>query len=229
MMRRQGCVDGRRGRDRRRAACEAAEAPTRIRRDCSFARPDEFWRAKFVDLAMLDGHYLRRSDAEIFGEAAKSKSEKVAGIRVRRMEAGDIDAVMEIAAVTDHAPRWARSAYVAAVDSENLPRRVALVAESEGGVTAGFVVASITAPEAELESIVTASANQRRGVARELFAVLKTELRRQGAREVMLEVRESNHAAGEFYRFLGFREEGRRTGYYADPVEDAVLMRLSLR
>ena len=25
---------------------------------------------KFVDLALLDGHYLRRSDAEIFGEAA---------------------------------------------------------------------------------------------------------------------------------------------------------------
>lgn len=27
---------------------------------------------RFVDLALLDGHYLRRSDAEIFGEAAKS-------------------------------------------------------------------------------------------------------------------------------------------------------------
>jgi tRNA threonylcarbamoyladenosine biosynthesis protein TsaB len=24
----------------------------------------------FVDLALLDGHYLRRSDAEIFGDAA---------------------------------------------------------------------------------------------------------------------------------------------------------------
>jgi len=27
-------------------------------------------RGKFVDIALLDGHYLRRSDAEIFGEAA---------------------------------------------------------------------------------------------------------------------------------------------------------------
>jgi hypothetical protein len=26
---------------------------------------------EFVDLALLDGHYLRRPDAEIFGEAAK--------------------------------------------------------------------------------------------------------------------------------------------------------------
>jgi hypothetical protein len=27
----------------------------------------------FSDLALLDGHYLRRSDAEIFGEAAVAK------------------------------------------------------------------------------------------------------------------------------------------------------------
>jgi len=59
--------------------------------------------------------------------------------------------------------------------------------------------------------------------------VLKTELRRQGVREVMLEVREGNHSAQGFYRFLGFREEGRRPGYYADPAEDAVLMRLLLK
>jgi hypothetical protein len=26
----------------------------------------------FVDLALLDGHYLRRSDAEIFGEAERA-------------------------------------------------------------------------------------------------------------------------------------------------------------
>jgi len=30
-------------------------------------------RAEFVDLALLDGHYLRRSDAEIFGEPAAAR------------------------------------------------------------------------------------------------------------------------------------------------------------
>jgi hypothetical protein len=29
---------------------------------------------KFVDLELLDGHYLRRSDAEIFADAAKAES-----------------------------------------------------------------------------------------------------------------------------------------------------------
>ena len=185
---------------------------------------------RFVDLALLDGHYLRRSDAEIFGEAAqKPASEKRAGVRVRRMEAEDIDRVMEIAAATDHAPRWGRAAYEAVIDPGNQPRRVALVAERESGL-AGFVVAAVLPVEkAELESIVTALPHQRRGVARELFASLKHELRRQGVREVMLEVRNGNHSAQGFYRFLGFKEEGRRPGYYGDPVEDAVLMRLSLR
>jgi ribosomal-protein-alanine N-acetyltransferase len=146
------------------------------------------------------------------------------------MEAGDIDGVMKIAEVTNHAPRWGRTAYVAAIDQENQPRRVTLVAERDGATLAGFVVAAVLpGGEAELESIVTALPHQRRGVARELFAKLKHELRRQGVREVFLEVREANHSAQEFYRFLGFREEGRRRGYYSDPVEDAVLMRLGLR
>jgi [ribosomal protein S18]-alanine N-acetyltransferase len=189
---------------------------------------------RFADLALLDGHYLRRSDAEIFGESAKKTSGKTSGISVRGMTEQDVDAVMEIAAKTDHAPKWGRQAYVAAVNAGNQPRRVALVAEGKEGRLAGFVVASLvpgpggSPAEAELESIVTALAHQRRGVARELFAVLKTELRRQGAREVILEVRDGNHSAEAFYRFLGFREEGRRAGYYADPVEDAVLMRLRL-
>ena len=115
------------------------------------------------------------------------------------------------------------------MDPGHQPRRVALVAERESGL-AGFVMAAVLpGGEAELESIVTAAAHQRRGVARELFASLKHALRRQGVREVMLEVREGNRSAQGFYRFLGFREEGRRPGYYAEPVEDAVLMRLGLR
>ena len=200
----------------------------------AFCAP-EILAGQFADLALLDGHYLRRSDAEIFGEPAKPTSGKGAGISVRGMTVQDLDAVMEIAAKTDHAPKWTRQAYVAAVDAGNQPRRISLVAEGKGGKLAGFVVASLvpgsggSTPESELESIVTALAHQRRGVARELFAVLKMELRRQGAREVILEVRDGNHSAQGFYRFLGFREEGRRAGYYADPVEDAVLMRLRLR
>ena len=184
---------------------------------------------EFADLALLDGHYLRRSDAEIFGDSPKTGDAPGQKIRVRRMRQEDLDRVMEIARATHHAPAWPRQAYEKALDPAGLPRRVALVAEALSGALAGFAVASLAAPpEAELESIVTALAHQRRGVARELFASLKNELRHQGARQIILEVRAGNRAAQGFYRFLGFAQEGRRTGYYADPVEDAILMRLPI-
>jgi ribosomal-protein-alanine N-acetyltransferase len=41
-------------------------------------------------------------------------------------------------------------------------------------------------------------------------------------------VREGNVGAIALYRQLGFEVEGRRRGYYRDPVEDGVLMRLKL-
>ena len=47
-------------------------------------------------------------------------------------------------------------------------------------------------------------------------------------RMMTLEVRGGNGAAMELYRKLGFREVGRRPGYYAGGGEDAVLMDLAL-
>lgn len=42
-----------------------------------------------------------------------------------------------------------------------------------------------------------------------------------------LEVRESNTAARELYARAGFRESGRRRGYYENPAEDAILLLFS--
>ena len=183
----------------------------------------------FADLALLDGHYLRRSDAEIFGDVPKGIEVDSRRVRVRRMTAADVSRVTEIAASTQHAPGWPREAYEAALDTDRQPRRVALVAEEgSSGKLAGFVVVSVVAPEAELETIVTAVPHQRLGIAQVLFSTLKHQLRRQGVREVILEVRAGNAGAQGFYRFLGFVEEGRRPGYYAEPAEDAILMRLRL-
>jgi tRNA threonylcarbamoyladenosine biosynthesis protein TsaB len=183
----------------------------------------------FDDVATLDGHYLRRSDAEIFGQMPHATISDSRRFLVRAMTVGDLDGVMAIAAAAHNGPVWRREDYEKALDANGQPRRIALVAEAlQSGAMAGFAVASVMAPEAELESIVTALAHQRQGVARELFSVLKSQLRRQGAREVILEVRAGNRAALGFYRFLGFGEEGRRPGYYADPVEDAILMRVRL-
>lgn len=148
---------------------------------------------------------------------------------IRRMTEADLERVMEIERGLPGAPHWPRSAYLTALDPQAAPLRIALVVEeSVDGVLAGFAVASLVLPQAELETIAVAPEFQRRGLARKLFSSLVAELRGAGALEVILEVRASNYPAIGLYRSLGFADSGRRKRYYADPVEDAVLMRLSL-
>jgi ribosomal-protein-alanine N-acetyltransferase len=101
------------------------------------------------------------------------------------------------------------------------------VAESSSDL-AGFAIASLNLPEAELETIVSAVPFQRRGVARNLVDFVVKYLRAEAVSEVLLEVRASNLQALAFYRAVGFVESGKRPRYYAEPVEDAILMRLEL-
>jgi [ribosomal protein S18]-alanine N-acetyltransferase len=163
----------------------------------------------------------------------------VARLIVRSMRAEDIPRVTQIASGLPGAPDWLPDAYVAALDPNSEPRRVALVAEtlepaapeSDGeqpGLIVGFVVASLVAGEAELESIAVAAEAQRRGSASHLLRHLIAALRQLHVTRVDLEVRASNDSALGLYRKHGFKETGRRVGYYADPVEDAVLMGLDL-
>jgi ribosomal-protein-alanine acetyltransferase len=98
----------------------------------------------------------------------------------------------------------------------------------KSGRVVGFLIASVLAPQVELESIAVSMADQRRGIGRKLFFALVEKLRAAEAREFLLEVRASNEKALGFYRSLGWSEAGRRPRYYADPEEDAVLMSLGL-
>lgn len=149
------------------------------------------------------------------------------GVRIRRMSAEDLERVLEIARSLPQAPHWPVSAYVAAMNPEITPRRIALVVE-EGDRAAGFLVASLVAPEAELETIAVSAEAQRRGIGGMLLDVLLIELQAERISELILEVRASNGAALGLYRARGFVEIGRRLRYYADPEEDAVLMRMNL-
>ena len=196
--------------------------------------------ADFVDLALLDGHYLRRSDAEIFGDptpvagqpthssqGSSSLGISSPGILVRPMGEADIDQVMDLAQTLRAAPQWPRAAYLAALWPHVSPKRIALVLEeAEPAQVTGFAVASLLAGQAELEIVAVAARSQRRGLARRLLGELIQKFKPHGIAEVILEVRASNHPALQLYRSLGFVETARRARYYADPVEDAVLLSL---
>ncbi|MGD1108188.1 MAG: ribosomal protein S18-alanine N-acetyltransferase [Terracidiphilus sp.] len=148
-------------------------------------------------------------------------------VQIRPMTAADMARVMEIAASLPEAPQWPEAASLDAMNPESMHRRIALVAAGPRPESVqGFTVASLLPAQAELESIAVAAGSQRRGLGRMLFGALLNELRAGGVLEIVLEVRASNRAAVAFYRAAGFDQTGIRRAYYADPIEDAVLMRL---
>jgi ribosomal-protein-alanine acetyltransferase len=55
-------------------------------------------------------------------------------LRIRRMSDADLECVLKIAESLREAPHWTSAAYVAAMDEENVPRRIALVAEWDSGM-----------------------------------------------------------------------------------------------
>ena len=145
------------------------------------------------------------------------------------MTASDLDRVLAIAENLPQAPHWPKPAYVNAIKPESTPRRVALVVVGpQTDSILGFAVASLLPPQAELESIAVAPESQRLSLGKSLFQALAAELKSAGVGELQLEVRASNQPALAFYRSLGFARTGLRPGYYADPIEDAVLMSLPL-
>lgn len=140
------------------------------------------------------------------------------------MRLDDIPQAINIASALPEAPHWPHDVYARALDPESVPARVALVAEHSQGSIVGVLVTMLVPPQSELETIAVPKETQRRGIASGLFNNLLAILKDRQITEVMLEVRDSNHAARAFYRTLQFTETGRRAGYYADPKEDAILL-----
>jgi [ribosomal protein S18]-alanine N-acetyltransferase len=80
----------------------------------------------------------------------------------------------------------------------------------------GFVLSRIVADEAEILSVAMAPDARGKRHAGPLLTHHLEELVRAGARTIHLEVEESNAPALAVYRRLGFREVGRREGYYGN-------------
>lgn len=140
------------------------------------------------------------------------------------MRAADVAEVVNIAAGLPEAPHWPEDVYIRALEPGSVPERIALVAECPQGYIVGFLITVLIPPQAELEAIAVAQDAQRQGIAACLFHALLAILRDRRVTEVMLEVRESNHPARTFYRSVHCTETARRTGYYDDPKEDAILL-----
>ncbi len=161
-------------------------------------------------------------------------------MHIREAILADIPHMMELDRENPAAAHWTRQQYESlfAQDESQATERLILVAENsiagippqtrteETSQVRAFLVALRVESEWELENMVVSKTFQRQGIGMRLLNEFLEQARAEGGRAVFLEVRESNASARALYRKAGFKETGARTGYYADPAEDAKLYRL---
>ena len=135
-------------------------------------------------------------------------------ITVRRGQAGDLAELAAIQKASPEAAQWDVTGYL------GYELRIAMDGAGRGMV--GFLAwRRVDAAESEVLNMAIRPEWRRRGVARELMRGMLAET----GGEVFLEVRESNAAARNLYKSMGFQEVSSRPAYYEDPREAAIVMK----
>lgn len=149
-----------------------------------------------------------------------SASEKIRSlpVTVRRMSEADASAALSILQESPEAAIWSKTCLL-----ESASHGLALAAEL-GERVIGILIGRVVADEFEILNLAVGKASRRRRIATQLLNAAFEFSRTAGARQTYLEVRVSNEGGIAFYERMGFRVCGRRTNYYRDPVEDAVLL-----
>ena len=166
-------------------------------------------------------HARRNFSWRSIGRKQRALLRELAGdpLSIQHATADDLPSIARIQAESPQASQWDPPNYLAYDCS------VARL----GFDIAGFLVTRSTGPqEREILNLAVDVAHRRRGIAARL---IEDELSRTAAAanqetSWFLEVRESNAAAIALYKSIGFRAAGRREGYYHDPPEAGIVMRI---
>ena len=100
--------------------------------------------------------------------------------------------------------------------------------DDEDGQVVAYVGSQSAPPDADIMNVAVAPAYRRQGRGEAILLAMMDALRKLGRENLFLEVRESNAPALALYERLGFVQVGKRPRYYANPVEDALILRKEL-
>jgi len=133
---------------------------------------------------------------------------------IRRGTSADIPDVMALERRAPAAAHWSREQYQN-IFSFDAPSRVLLILKQATSMQ-GFIVGRALDNEWEIENLVVPEAMRRRGFGSRLLQEFLLLARGRGAKEISLEVRESNDVAQKLYRKYGFTTVSTRPGHYRD-------------
>lgn len=164
--------------------------------------------------------YLRKPQAE------RERIEKLiykTSINIHRMAMEDLEEVIALESLVFGSHPDIESYKKACMRQEN----IYMVAKSSNQVIAYCTV--VTSYEtADLCNIAVKNEYRRNHIAQKLLSECILCCSSMNVKRIMLEVREDNIPALEFYKNMDFKEIGRRKGYYKEPYADAVIMEKSL-
>jgi ribosomal-protein-alanine N-acetyltransferase len=149
----------------------------------------------------------------------------VLSLSLDRMRTEDLDEVVAIERASFSMP-WSRGAFLYELQQNRVAR--CLVMRDDGRVV-GYLCLWEIGDELHITNVAVHPDCRRRGIGRSLLNGVLDDARARKLKLVVLEVRPSNHEARTLYESFGFREVGRRRGYYYDTGEDALVMEISLQ
>jgi ribosomal-protein-alanine N-acetyltransferase len=132
----------------------------------------------------------------------------------------DLQPILSLEQQVPGAAHWSIQEYQARLNGVGL-----LVATMDTRLC-GFLCARLSPGGWEIENVVVGEEFRRQGIADALLQALIDTAEKAGNPDLHLEVRGSNLPARRLYEKHGFRQVGKRPGYYRDPSEDAVLYAL---
>lgn len=141
----------------------------------------------------------------------------------------DIDAILPIENLSFQRP-WGRRSFLSELGlagAENLAVRQADPGSRQGIVA--YIFFRLVADEMHILKIAVAPEWRCRGIATVLMEKSLGLADTKGCGSAYLEVRPGNSAAVRLYRKLGFQLVGKRTNYYSETGEDALVMCKKLR
>ncbi len=142
---------------------------------------------------------------------------------LRRMEVSDLEEVIALESLVFNTHPDIDSYKKACLCKEN----IYMVAEKSDKIIAYCTI--VTSYEtADLCNIAVTEGYRRNHIAQRLLLECILHCIAMGTERILLEVREDNIPALEFYKKIDFKEIGRRKGYYIKPYADAIIMQKSL-
>lgn len=142
---------------------------------------------------------------------------------IRTADQRDIDDIVRIENACFSVP-WSFDAIEQEI-CENKLAKFFIACDGEDNIV-GYIGIWTLLDECQINKVAVLPEKRKLGIGKAILNHVLKLTRAQGIKSWYLEVRESNIAAQALYKSAGFSSVGIRKGYYATPVEDAVLMNL---